>query len=341
MNHATYEEIHTEQKTKEKTNRTKWIIVGIIIVILAALISGYAIYNTPANKLSRQLDLGNCYLEEQNYEQAVVEFDKAIDIDPMSVEAYLGKAKAYESMDDIDMALQTLEEGYDLTGDERLKEKTSEIENEINSQLNVTEDQVASEIQVGVKETVPLERIIEINDYNLSHLSVYYLTYEQLESVYQPLAELLEKYLSVYQNNEKAWEALARIYLHMGKMELCLNTRQKGYEITRYEYLKPEVFISTFVNATTTYDEYGRVIKDYWLEGTLDGSAQTDIYEYENSDKFVAYTWEASNWTEKRVYKYDNLGRISEIYQTILHDDVNDELYIEYEYEDNNSVLCK
>ena len=110
----------------KKSNGKKWVATSVIVVVLIALITGIGIYNTPTNKLLRQLDLGNRYLEEQNYEKAVVEFDKAISIDPMCVDAYLGKAEAYVGMDDIDMAMQTLEEGYDLTHDERLLEAIGE-----------------------------------------------------------------------------------------------------------------------------------------------------------------------------------------------------------------------
>jgi len=96
-------------------------LLGGIVIAMFALIIGVTIYNTPTNRLSRQLNLGNRYLEEQNYEQAIVEFDKAIAIDPMSVEAYLGKEQAYIGMDDIDMAMQTLEDGLNRTGDEQIK----------------------------------------------------------------------------------------------------------------------------------------------------------------------------------------------------------------------------
>lgn len=75
-------------------------------VILIAVIAGIAIYNTPANRLSRQMDLGNRYLEEGNYEHAVIAFDEAISIDPMSAEAYIGKAGAYLGMDDYEQAAE-------------------------------------------------------------------------------------------------------------------------------------------------------------------------------------------------------------------------------------------
>ena len=94
---------------------------------LNALIVGICIYNTPANRIQRQLDLGNKYLEEENYEQAIVEFDKAIAIDPMSADAYLGKAEAYIAIGDLDAAMETLQAGYEITKDEALKAKLDEI----------------------------------------------------------------------------------------------------------------------------------------------------------------------------------------------------------------------
>ena len=107
----------------------KRIIAGIIAaaVFLIALVTRIGIYNTPAGRLARQIDLGRKYLEKENYEQAVIEFDKAIAIDPMSVDAYLGKADAYIAMGDVNMALQTLEEGYSRTGSESIKKRIEEI----------------------------------------------------------------------------------------------------------------------------------------------------------------------------------------------------------------------
>ena len=115
-----------KEEKQKKINGKKFGIICGIAVVLIALIVGIGIYNTPINRLSRQLDLGNRYLEEQNYEQAIVEFDKAIAIDPMSVDAYLGKAQAYEGMGDIDMAIQTLEAGLERTDDVQIKDRLVE-----------------------------------------------------------------------------------------------------------------------------------------------------------------------------------------------------------------------
>ncbi|MCM1124344.1 MAG: tetratricopeptide repeat protein [Eubacterium sp.] len=93
-----------EQKEKRKNNI---IIIFALLLIAAAFLVGMILFNRPANRLSRQLDLGEKYLEEQNYAQAVVEFDKAIAIDPMNERAYIGKAKAYVGMGDYEQVAAT------------------------------------------------------------------------------------------------------------------------------------------------------------------------------------------------------------------------------------------
>lgn len=91
----------------EQKKKSKIIIILALLVIAIAVIIGFSIYNNPSNRLSRQLDLGEKYLEEENYEQAVVEFDKAIAIDPMNERAYVGKAEAYVGMGDYEQAAAT------------------------------------------------------------------------------------------------------------------------------------------------------------------------------------------------------------------------------------------
>ena len=73
------------------------IILGIIVVIIAIVAGIIVISNksAPSRELSKALDLGNKYLTELNYEEAVIAFNRAIEIDPMNVDAYVGVADAY------------------------------------------------------------------------------------------------------------------------------------------------------------------------------------------------------------------------------------------------------
>ena len=108
--------------------KKKWVMVGVITVIVATALIGIGIYNATSNRLNRQLRLGQKYLLEQDYEQAVVEFDKAIQIDPMNVAAYLGKAEAYIQQGNWEMAIDTLETGYELTENDEIKKKLDELQ---------------------------------------------------------------------------------------------------------------------------------------------------------------------------------------------------------------------
>ena len=109
--------------------KTKKIWPIILIVIIIATAVGVIIFNsTDTARFRKQLNLGQRYLSEMNYEEAVVAFNQAIEIDPRSVDAYLGLADAYIGLGDEEAALAALKAGYEVTGDERLKERIDEME---------------------------------------------------------------------------------------------------------------------------------------------------------------------------------------------------------------------
>ena len=104
---------------------------NIIIIIIAAVlligggITAIAVVNShsASSGVSDDLQLAERYLSEQNYEQAVIEFQKVLEIEPMNVEAYLGLADAYIGLGETDKAIEILQEGLEKTGDERIKDK--------------------------------------------------------------------------------------------------------------------------------------------------------------------------------------------------------------------------
>lgn len=127
------------------------IIVACVVLVAVAIVAIVAI-NRGAGQEKRQiaenLDLGNNFLVEQNYEEAIVAFNKALEIDPKNEDAYLGLAKAYlsliaqKSTDSEDTTegirlcetvLDILEKGFELT-------QSSEIETEIEKITEVREN---------------------------------------------------------------------------------------------------------------------------------------------------------------------------------------------------------
>ena len=52
-----------------------------------------------AERVQEQLDLGQKYLTELNYTEAILAFTQVIEIDPESIPAYMGRAEAYRGTD--------------------------------------------------------------------------------------------------------------------------------------------------------------------------------------------------------------------------------------------------
>ncbi|MBR0092594.1 MAG: tetratricopeptide repeat protein [Lachnospiraceae bacterium] len=83
-----------QPRLKKKSRKTAIIIVSAVVTILVAgTITGILVYsNSPSRRLQKQLDLGNRYLSDLDYEQAVAAYEAALTIDPKSAEAYQGLA---------------------------------------------------------------------------------------------------------------------------------------------------------------------------------------------------------------------------------------------------------
>jgi tetratricopeptide (TPR) repeat protein len=74
------------------------------------------------------LDLGEKYLLELNYEQALVQFLRVIEVEPMNPRGYIGAARAYVGLEQPDSAIAILRQGLELTEDYTIREMLSELE---------------------------------------------------------------------------------------------------------------------------------------------------------------------------------------------------------------------
>lgn len=334
----------TENMVKKKEKWIPYAFAGV--VILLALIAGIVIYNTPEKRLARQLDLSNRYLEEQNYEQAIVAFDLAIAIDPKNAEAYLGKAEAYIGLNNLKSALETLQIGYDLTGDEQLKARMDEMmATEASRQETVAAEASEQETVVEKGKINNQDRearineicslIIDANVWDPNQRTSHLLSYEQIRISYAPIAAELEGYLENETGSWEidAWTCLAKIYLHMGEMEKCLETRRRGYEATGSYGLKPEVYTD---DVGITKDEYGREISSETYGICTYGEADYILNRFDEKNKEYKYVVYAVE------FEYDSEGRIIAYSTEFL--DLEDRVCIdrwEYEYQGGNTVIVK
>ena len=104
----------------KKQNDKKILLIVAVIVCVCAVLLAIFFAGGDSRKLKEQLNLGNKYMQEMDYEQALAAYLAAIEIDPKNVEAYLGAASAYEGLGDFESALDILVRGYDETGEKGL-----------------------------------------------------------------------------------------------------------------------------------------------------------------------------------------------------------------------------
>ena len=340
------------RKKKKNKGVTVWILVAVIIIALAVGI-GFVISRGSTKNLPEQLELGQKYMEEMDYEQAVVTFSGIIEIDDKCVEAYLGLTETYIRMGEYDKALETAQKGYERTGDERLAEYINMIENKkVTEQLNLGQKYL--EEMDYEQAVVTFSRIIEIDD------------------------QCVEAYLG-----------LTETYIRMGEYDKALETAQKGYERTGDERLTEYINMLNSGNVTrsdgkimkrTCYDADGAVL--YYHELTYDNegreasvthynSAHTlvsslDLLYDEEGNAVVSYTYGTQSgdlYKIESVYEngllmsykihfedyvtlykneYDEKGRVvRETSSTDFDSGEHSEFYSLYQYDENDNMIRK
>lgn len=200
-----------------KGSRKKLIpLIAAAVVVLAAIAVGIGIYNTPANRISRQMDLGNRYLENEQYEEAILAFERVIAIDDRCVEAYAGAIEAYAGKG----SQEELEAFYD-----RALAVVAELDEESVAQNmdNVVDIYLAAD---KVYETDP-QKAAQIlaegygktgeNGEIQEHLINDYLRAAENEPDAKKAAEILEDALAKVGDNQEIKDNLVTYYLKAAK----------------------------------------------------------------------------------------------------------------------------
>ena len=108
----------------------------VLLLTTAVFLAGCG--KSVEQQIAEQLELGNKYLAEANYEQAIVAFNKVIELDPKQADAYIGLTQVYVEAADFEKAVQILENGkayLEDSYDERLKEVYKEQVNSFSDDL--------------------------------------------------------------------------------------------------------------------------------------------------------------------------------------------------------------
>ncbi len=313
-----------------------WAIIGIAVVLI--VLAGAMIFvfgGSSAKKLQKQLDLGQKYLEEMNYEEAVVAFEAAIEIDPMSVDAYLGLVEVYIRTEEFDTALEYAKKGYEATGDERLKEKMEMIESENKAR--------------------ELQKQLDLGQQYLEEMN-----YEEAATAFKAAIEIDPMSVDAYLG-------LVEVYIRTGEFDAALEYAKKGYEATGDERLKEKIDMIESGDITASngweiktshydgegvlkwyevhqYGEYGPAnISVYSADGGLVDEGE---YQYDEEGRVLAswvMVWDKASAVGVELYKneyeYDSEG--NQIAERSYDSDGTLDSYTENEYDLEGNLITE
>lgn len=91
-------------------------MMAVTFIFIGILIAGIIIFlSNPISEdsinIDEQLSLGEKYLSEHDYDNAIIAFNKVINVEPKNVRAYMGLSDAYIGKGDITKAIEILENG--------------------------------------------------------------------------------------------------------------------------------------------------------------------------------------------------------------------------------------
>ena len=106
--------------------------ISSLFVAVILLLSLCACTQSAEAQWQQQYDLGVRYLSEGNYEEAIIAFTAAIEINPKQADAYIGVSEAYMEIGNTGAAISILEEGLAETNSEEIKNRLDKI-NSVNN----------------------------------------------------------------------------------------------------------------------------------------------------------------------------------------------------------------
>lgn len=122
------------QKEKAAGKKSRWgkriaIIAVIAVVLIGIVVALILILSQQAvNAEAReQISLGEKYMKDEDFDEAIVAFRKAIDIDPNNPDAYLKLADAYHAVGNFSEAIKVLQQGFERTHSGDIKAKLDDF----------------------------------------------------------------------------------------------------------------------------------------------------------------------------------------------------------------------
>lgn len=112
------------QKNHQNGNKTKILLIvlaGLLVIAVAVAAVFFVNGKMVEKSYSEAITSAEKYLARNDYEEAIVHYQKAISVNPKATEGYIGLANVYVAQDQTSKAKAILKKGYKKTNSEKIK----------------------------------------------------------------------------------------------------------------------------------------------------------------------------------------------------------------------------
>ncbi len=277
--------------------------VCLMFMLLMLLLCGCG----KQDRWQKQYDLGMQYLTEGNYEEAVVAFTAAIEIEPNQALAYVGRGDAYIGSGETDGNLAAALEDY---------QQALELDN-----TNVEAYLGAADVCIRRGDYDQAEAILEMG---------FHATED--ERIRRKIEEIEEGYIFDSAGNLR----MESIYGGDGSlMFYYIYSYGDGAESSVVSYAADGTEID---RASTVVDERGYVVED-WSYNYEDGRLGRNRYEYDEAGNAVRIdSYDSDGELEEIILRaYDEQGNVINEDRGLSLDDMD--THMEYEYDGQGNLI--
>ena len=152
-----------------KKQRGLQILAAVVLVLTL-----FTACTSKAAKAVEKVELGQKYLTELNYTEAVASFTEAIDLDPANIPAYMGRAEAYVGLKQYDDAKTDYTTAIEKTADQPYTQAEAYVGRaEVNELTTANEDALSDyEAASTALDTVDVEKITDVTEQMLEALKI-------------------------------------------------------------------------------------------------------------------------------------------------------------------------
>ncbi len=223
------------------TKRQKRGWHGLLVVLSMILL--LTACTSKAQKAMEKVELGQKYLTEQNYTEAVASFTEAIGLDPENIPAYMGRAQAYTGLKQYDDAKADYTTAIEKTEDQPYTQAEAYIGRaEVNELTTDNEDALSDyESASTALDKVDVEKITDVTEQMLEALKIkVYNACARLSAFFGQNEAAAASYTKALDSLEKLPDDTDVLDVKAAKVESYTGRAKANNALEKYEEVLPD-----------------------------------------------------------------------------------------------------